>query len=185
MLEQPYGNPGSLGEPLGIWSGAADVAGDATGGFVSISFEPRNPVLTPTLDDARRQYVYFADGVSIVVPSSLDVGFMSASYETHWARANVAITLGSRWIMSAQSINIGNTRTSLQPLHAPEISRFPMYWDPQDLDGVENRMVTLRIQTNDILALYQGKAWGRYYDRQILANRAFSRLVSPAAISQF
>ena len=43
LLEQPYGNPGSLGEPLGLWSGDANVLGDATGGDIAAYLECRSP----------------------------------------------------------------------------------------------------------------------------------------------
>jgi len=185
VLEQPYGNPGSIGEPLGIWSGAVDVAGDAGGGFVVIQFQPRNPTTTPTLPDARREFVYFCDGATMLVLGSITPDDMRVEYQTHWARANVVLATPSQHILNSNPLNIASQFAPNQPIYDSYISRFPMFWDAQELGLANNDLVVCRFESNDLLSNFRARCWGRYYDRQILANRAFGRLISPPAISQF
>jgi len=182
--EFAYGNPGSLGEPLGLWGGQAEVTGDATGGFVLLNFVPRNPVDTPTLVDARRQYVYFVDGLQITTNTT--PGNVEARIRMHMARSNQALTPPFEHVV---------IRTSLQsetnffgpsaPLMDDYMTRTPIFWDTQELASTESDLVILNAQTNTNLTLYNFKAYGRYYDRQILSNRAFGRLIAPPAVSQF
>lgn len=185
VLEQPYGNPGSFGEPLGIYSGAADLAGDATGGTIQLAFVPRNPFTTAGLPDARREFVYFTDGVSLRILDSIGPGSIRAEYRTHWARANAAIGNNSRHIISSTPINIDGEWTSRDPLYHDYIARFPQFWSSDNLGGQDIDLVFFRIEINENGATYELRCWGRYYDKQILANRAFGRLIQPPAITQF
>ena len=184
VLNQPYGNPGSLGEPLGMFSGVAPVAGDATGGFIRVTFVPQNPTTTPTLDDQRRQYVWFVDGASIHMGAS-DPGKMSVEIFTHWARPNAALAMPALY----QTAVFGRV-TAAQfkpefPMIPQGISRLPIFWDTQELAGTNNQIVVLTLQTNVNNDEGEFSCYGRYYDRQILSNRGFGRLVSPPAVSQF
>jgi len=186
ILEQPYGNPGSLGEPLGLWYGEANVQGDGTGGFVAVQFVPRNAQTTPTLPDARRQYVYFCDGALATSFGTVSPGDISVQYGTHWARANASLTERFRHIFAAQVLQISTSFIPRTPIFQAYVSRLPMFWTDRELIlGSLIDLVTIRYETNDALNIYNARCYGRYYDKQILANRAFGRLVSPPAISQF
>lgn len=179
----PYGNPGSVGEPLGIWAGESNVTGDATGGAVDVDFEPQNPALTPTLADQRRQYVYFIDDAMIIVDSN--PGQLSAQVSPHWARANSAIGARFRGVISRDALTTDGNLFAPIGLLVPDSSRTPIFWDTQELAGANNQIVRLTAENNVLAADYEFRAWGRYYDRQVLSNRAFGRLISPVAVSQF
>ena len=184
VLNQPYGNPGSLGEPLGMWSGVAPVGGDATGGFTRVTFVPQNPTTTPLLEDQRRQYVWFVDGASHHEGPG-DPIFVSVEVFTHWARPNAALAMPALYqkvIDESATISQFRPRENLIP---PPVQRLPLFWDTQELAGTNNQLVVLAVNTNVNNNEAEYSVYGRYYDRQILANRGFSRLVSPPAISQF
>jgi len=184
VLQIAYGNPGSLGEPLGLWSGRATVTGDATGGGIQVRFEPQNPTLTPTLDDQRLQYVWFLDAAGVI--ADVSSGNHSIRLQTHWARPNSALT------NPLDLISIHDSRTDGQnfgPLRDPMVptawQRIPIFWDAQELASGNQALTTLVTQNNIDAGNYTFSAYGRYYDRQILGNRSFGRLISPVAISQF
>jgi len=183
VLNQPYGNPGSLGEPLGLWTGRATVTGDASGGDIQLRFVPQNPTDTPTLPDQRRQFVWFIDAAGILAAGVS--GNMSARIQTHWARPNAALPNPLDMAKSNGPLFDGLLTVPSEPLIPAAWQRIPIFWDTQGLVADNNVLVHLQVQTNTDLASYTFSAYGRYYDRQILANRAFSRLVSPSAVSQF
>lgn len=186
VLEQPYGNPGSLGEPLGIWYGAADVTGDATGGFVACAFEPQNPTTTPTLPDQRRTRVYFCDGVQIKPKGAADPGNMAIMVKSHWARANSALNEGMELTVLRNAQSDGNNWFPSGVLRVPNMERMPIFWDTEDMSLSSNEhLVDLRIENNNNLQQTAFRAYGRFYDKAILANRAFGRLIQPASITQF
>jgi len=184
LLNQPYGNPGSLGEPLGIFSGAAAIGGDATGGFTRVTFVPQNPTETPTLPDHRRQYVWFLDGVTVhdgpTTPSS-----MVFEVFTHWARANVALAVPAVYQIVKVSGGAAGQFFPNGEVLTPAISRLPIFWDTQELAGTNNQIVRITLQNNINNNESEFSCYGRYYDRQLLANRGFGRSVQPPAISQF
>jgi len=178
----PYGNPGSLGEPLGLFTGAAAVTGDATGGFVRVRFAPQNPTDTPLLADQRRQYVYFLDGYRIT--GSVD-GVHSVSITCHWARSNSALATPFTHKIARASVDDGINLFYGPDLMSDRMTRTPIFWDTQELAGAGNGIVDLAAETNTNAANYRFECYGRYYDRQILSNRSFGRLISPSAVSQF
>jgi len=178
IRETAYGNPGSVGEPLGLFSGQADQTGDASGGFVQLSFVPQNPTDTPTLDDHREEYVYFIEGA--VMLANTDPGVLMAEVRMHMARANQALTPPYRHPIARNALQ-GETN-----IFAPDgdmlpqgIRRWPIFWDTQELAGTDNIIVFLAALTNTLATIYRSRVWGRYYSRQILSNRAFGRLVAP------
>jgi len=175
--EFAYGNPESVGEPLGLWGGQALQTGDASGGFVQLSFVPANPTDTPTLDDRRRQYVYFIDGATMF--ASTDPGVLMAETQMHFARANAAITPPVRLPIARNALQGSANQFSADGELLPRgVQRWPIFWDTQELAGTSNIIVVLVALTNTLATLYRSFAWGRYYDRQILSNRAFGRLVA-------
>lgn len=179
-----YGNPGSLGEPLGLWNAQADVTGDGSGGHISVRFQPQNPTLTPALPDQRLEFVYFVDGATIFV--NTDPGNVSCRVRTHMARSNAAIAVPFEQIIARDTIQVEtNVFAPAGELVPVAWKRTPVFWDTQELTAGEDDIVLLSAQTNTNLSIYRARAYGRYYDRQILSNRAFSRLVSPEAVSQF
>jgi len=181
---QPYGNPGSLGEPLGIFAGDAVATGDATGGTVQINFNPQNPTDTPTLDDHRLQYVWFIDQVSTSVDAA--AGSLGLLVFGHYARPNQALatpmTIRSN---VAQGAAPAGVRAPERGWRIPGIDRFPIFWDTQELAAGNNVIVNMIYATNVDLASYRFQVMGRYYDKQVLTNRAFGRLIGPPGISQF
>lgn len=179
----PYGNPGSLGEPLGLWVGEADVTGDASGGFIEVAFEPQNPTETPLLPDQRRQYVYFVDGVSMQANS--DPGNFWVSIDMHMARSNIALAERFRYRVAVDTLAAGGSFVPSRPMLDSHVPRIPIFWDPQELAAGSDIIVNLRAEVNTLATIYNMRAYGRYYDRQVLSNRAFGRLISPVAISQF
>jgi len=182
--EFAYGNPGSFGEPLGIWNGQALQTGDASGGQVLAVFKPQNPTDTPTLTDRRREYIYFLDGAGL--SANTDPTAMQVEVDLHFARANVAITPPFRQATASLSVRAQtNAFVPSRDLISDAMRRWPIFWDSQELAGTQNSLANLGFLTNTLNTLYRTHVWGRYYDRQILSNRAFSRLISPAAISQF
>ncbi len=184
VLQVPYGNPGSLGEPLGLWTGRATVVGDASGGDVQLRFVPQNPTTTPTLDDQRLQYVWFIDAAGIVTTAGA-VGNLSARIQTHWARPNSALPNPLDMARVNGPLFDGLTTVPTEPLIPAAWQRIPIFWDTQELLSGNNVLVHLQAQTNTLNANYTFSAYGRYYDRQILSNRGFGRLISPPAVSQF
>ena len=184
VLLQPYGNPGSFGEPLGIFSGVASVAGDATGGHSSVTFVPQNPTTTPTLEDQRRAYVFFLDGATIHDGPATPVS-MSAEVFTHWARPNVAIAIPAQYNrIAGVTIAAGQFKPTF-PLIELQVSRLPIFWDSQELAGTANQIVRLILGNNINSNEAEFSCYGRYYDKQVLSNRAFGRLIAPEAVSQF
>lgn len=179
----PYGNPGSLGEPLGLWVGTATVVGDASGGFVSVTFEPQNPTTTPTLADQRREYVYFIDGVRIT--SSVTGNFTIIIF-MHMARSNSALVTPFTHTRTLPDLadGVGTFRPN-GSLMEERMTRTPIFWDTQELATGGNGLVQLIAENNVLVANYRFEAYGRYYQRGVLSNRAFGRLVSPPAMSQF
>jgi len=184
VLNQPYGNPGSLGEPLGIWSGVAIVGGDATGGGVTVTFEPQNPTTTPTLDDHRRQYVWFLDSCTHHEGPG-DPGIGLVEIRPHWARPNFAIANPPVYSVSYDMLSVQSQRHPVAVRLEPAISRLPIFWDTQELAGTSNALLTMRVSTNVNNNEAEYSCYGRYYDRQILSNRGFGRLIAPPAVSQF
>jgi len=151
-----------VGEPLGLWLGHASQTGDASGGNVEVSFRPQNPADTPTLDDQRRQYVYFVDGIQMSANGA--PGNVFARIIMHMARSNVTFTPPFSHIRASPTIDDG---LALELATGNAI------------------IVQLGYENNVLARVYRSAAYGRYYDRQLLGNRAFGRLVMPAAISQF
>jgi len=184
ILNQPYGNPGSLGEPLGIWSGRATVVGDPSGGDIELRFVPQNPATTPLLDDQRLQFVWFVDGANITASGS-GIGNLGCKVSFHWARANVAVSPPAEVQQIRASAADGLHGTSLGTLLPRDVSRIPVFWDTQELAVGGPSIVHLQVENNINLLTYNFSAFGRYYDKQILSNRAFGRLIQPAAVSQF
>jgi len=185
VLNQPYGNPGSLGEPLGHFSGLAPLAGDATGGFTRVTFVPQNPTDTPTLADHRRQYVWFVDGIGIH-DGAASPGFFTVEVETHWASPVGAAFAEPNFSATLAAADGGAGQFHPRGILLPDnISRFPIFWDAQALGGVDNTIVRLTLETNVDNNEGIAQVHGRYYDRQILANRALGRLTAPPAVSQF
>lgn len=179
----PYGNPRSVGEPLGLYAGTSEVVGDASGGFVSIKFEPLNPTTNPTDDDQRRQYLFFVDGVSM---QSNTTGNFTCRLLMHMALANIA--LGPPFTHKRTRAPLADgTGLFLPdgPLIDERMTRTPIFWDTQQLAGIVNQIVQLTAENNVLAASYRFEVYGRYYRREVLSNRAFGRLVSPVAISQF
>ena len=186
VLEQPYGNPGSLGEPLGIFMGEVNIAGDGSGGFVEVRWVPQNILDTPPLPDKRLEHVYFVDGGAMQTLGAVSSGVFVVSYETHWARANVAIVNRFAHRFAARPQLENAITTPLDPIYADYVSRFPIFWERSELGlGSLTEMSTMRWEANTIAQTFTARIYGRFYDRQVLANRAFGRLISPPAISQF
>jgi len=183
VLQVPYGNPGSVGEPLGLWTGKATVVGDASGGFVAIAFVPQNPADTPTLDDQRRQFVWFIDGAGVT--ADVQPGNLSSLMEAHWDRSNAALTPPFSQGVTGDSLDDGLGFQASIPLVPIEWTRVPIFWAPAELGSTARNLIVLRAQTNTLNTNYTFTAYGRYYDKSILSNRAFGRLVSPVAMSQF
>lgn len=182
-----YGNPASLGEPLGLWTGQALVTGDATGGSVTLIFFPPNPVDSPTLDDERRAYCYFIDNVSIRV-SPADPGNVSCQVFSHFARANVALVAPFQTAITRPVQGDGLDFIPIGPLLEPQTIRQPLFWDTQELaDATQfgQNLLALRAQNNVLANTYAFRAYGRYYDRQVVANRSFGRLIAPPPVAPF
>lgn len=183
VLQVPYGNPGSLGEPLGIWTGKATVVGDASGGDIETRFVPQNPSTTPTLDDQREQYVWFVDGAGVLADAT--PGNVGVRINPHWARSNAALTPPVDYAIVVATLTDGLVFAAAVPLIRPEWQRIPIFWAPRELAAGNSVLVHLQAQTNTLAVNYTFSVHGRYYDKQILGNRGFGRLISPAAVSQF
>ena len=184
VLNAPYGNPGSFGEPLGHFSGMAPIGGDASAGFTRVTFVPQNPTTTPTLPDHRRQYVWFLDGAT-VHDGSTSPNDIGVEVFTHWARANQAVAVPAVFQQTVPSRLVAGQFFPAGILLPTAISRLPIFWGPQELAGTSNAIVRITLETNVNNNESEFSCYGRYYDRQILSNRGFGRLVAPPAISQF
>jgi len=183
VLQAPYGNPGSLGEPLGIWTGKSTVVGDASGGHVQVRFVPQNPTTTPTLDDQREQYVWFVTAAGIIGGSQ--PGNLLSRIQPHWARSNAALSPPVDYGIVVDSLEAGTGFFPGIPLIPLEWQRIPIFWAPRELAAGNNVLVDLVAETNTLAANYTFSAHGQYYDKQILGNRGFGRLIAHPAISQF
>jgi len=180
----PYGNPGSVGEPLGIFHGQATLVGDASGGFVQLSWIPQNPFDTPTLADQRRQYVYFVDGQRMT--ANADSGSFALQVFAHWARSNIALAVHEYRAAAAEiAVAVGLFEPS-QDLVSEAVSRMPIFWDTQEFGLAGSQFIAQQeIQNNVDLTNYVFSIYGRYYDRQIISNRAFGRLIAQSPTTQF
>lgn len=167
-----------------MWSGVAPIGGDASGGFTRVTFVPQNPTDTPTLPDHRRQFVWFVDGAS-VHDGPTDPFTMSVEVFTHWARPNAALAMPALYQVGVDSFASASQFKPSRPLIPEGISRLPIFWDTQELAGTNNQIVVITLNTNVNNNESEFSAYGRYYDRQLLANRGFGRQVQPPAISQF
>ena len=168
---------------MGLFLGQGVQTGDGTGGNVEVAFRPQNPTDTPTLADQRLQYIYFVDGVQM--SANQDPGNAFARIVLHMARANVAIAPPFQHLQAFDMIDDGLAFSPTRPPIADHWTRTPVFWDPQELLSGNNNIVQLGYENNVNLAAYTSAVFGRYYGRQVLGNRAFGRLISPAAISQF
>ena len=184
VLQVPYGNPGSLGEPLGIFTGRASVTGDASSGHVEISFVPQNPTTTPTLDDQREEYVWFLDAAGIIVGVT-GGGNCNARLQTHFARSNTLLPNPLDMVVVRDLLESAGIFAPTDDLIPESWKRVPIFWDTQELAVPTITLLQLGVENNVDLANYTFSVYGRYYDRQILSNRGFGRLISPVAISQF
>jgi len=160
------------------------VGGDATGGFTRVTFVPQNPTTTPTLDDQRRQYVWFLDGATVHDGSGAPSDIVVEVF-THWARANAALAVPAVYQINSSSQSAAGNFFPRILLLPDVISRLPIFWDTQELAGTNNQIVRITLEANIDNNESEFSCYGRYYDRQILANRGFGRLISPPAISQF
>jgi len=167
-----------------VFSGVAPVGGDATGGFTRVTFVPQNPATTPTLPDQRRQYVWFLDGATVHGGPG-DFGQIRFQVFTHWARPNAALAMPPLIDVIQARGDIGFQKAPARPPLPTAVSRLPIFWDTQELAASNNQIISITVQSNVNNDELEFSCYGRYYDRQILANRSFSRLISPAAISQF
>lgn len=181
---QPYGNPGSLGEPLGLVVGRAALTGDGSAGVVQLVWRVTNIIDNPTLPDFRRRYVLFIDALRMTADG--DPGNWSVQLATHMARANAALTPPFDWFHSGVALTDGITFSPSTPILDPRISRFPIFWDTEEFQaGASLTLAVQQFGTNTNLQVYTFGIFGRYYDRAILGNRGFGRLVAPEAVSQF
>lgn len=183
IQEFAYGNPASLGEPLGLWAGDADVTGNASGGTVVVAWVPENPVDVAGGEDHRRRYVYFVDG--IMAECSADMGNVQAVVEMHMARANVALPTRFQHRITRATLATGAAFVPDGELIDPFTHRMPIFWDTQELESGTRILVDLIIETNVLAATYRLRCYGRYYDRQLLFNRSFGRLVAPPPLAPF
>lgn len=148
---------------------------------MNISFTPQ---VGPALPDERLQYVYFIDGA--VVQGSTNPGNLTCRVRTHAARANTALDDRFFHSVSATSLDIGQGSFGpSRPLIAEYMTRTPIFWDTQELAIGGTTIVDLFAQVNTLATLYLFRAYGRYYDRQVLSNRSFGRLVSPPPVAPF
>lgn len=182
VRETSYGNPSSVGEPLGLWNGEVEITGDASGGFVTVQFQPNTPTNSPTIPDKRRQYLYFTDGV--IGRANTDPGIISARCRMHNARGNTAITPPYETMIARASVR---AETNLFAPNGSLLDRFqdrmPQFWDTQELADNNDDLVIVTWFTNTLNTLYNAKVSGRYYDRQVVSNRSFGRLIAPAPIA--
>lgn len=180
----PLGNPGSLGEPLGQVVGEAEVTGDASGGAVTVTFNPQNPTDTPTLDDQRREHVYFIDALDVVATSN--PGNASIQAFSHGDRSNTALLSRHRYTTVVDFLDNGSGLfLPDRPIWPIERQRAPFFWQPQELAVGANQWVEFKFGVNTLNTTYLCRLIGRFYDRQILGNRGFGRLISPPSVSQF
>ena len=180
----PYGNPGAPGEPLGLLGGTVVVTGDASGGTVQVGWVVQNPTTNPTLPDQRLQYIFFVDDMRTTAdgnPNDIDI-----SVFTHFDRPNVA--LGPPFTHRETSgTNLGafGLFTNTSPWLDGRTSRMPIFWSPRELADNIGNIAEVNFETNTNLASYRAEILGRYYDRQLLSQRGFGRLIAPTALSQF
>lgn len=185
VLLTPEGNPGSVGEPLGHLVGTVVVVGDASGGFLQVGWVVQNPTNNPTLPDQRLGNLFFIDDVRTTVnqnPGNADLNIF-----THGDRPNVALgppfthrevndfIVGANGVFSNAGPWLPNGATS----------RLPIFWNPRELADNIGNIAEVNFQTNVDLASYRVEIFGRYYDKSVLSNRAYGRLISPVALSQF
>jgi hypothetical protein len=151
---------------------------------VTIQVVPQNPTDTPTLEDQRRQYVYFVDGMNL--STNADVGNMVGDIFTHTARSNVLLTPPFEEMIVRRGLDRGGAIFAPEgPLMSDGAHRYPIFWDTQELAGVQNQICVIGAQNNVLAVQYRMRAFGRYYDRQVLSNRSFGRLISPPPIVPF
>jgi len=178
----PYGNPASFGEPRGLWTGEADVAGDATGGFIRVAFVPQSPITTTVIADQRRQYVYFVDGATIEGGPAF-IATYTVAVIAHWARANFALDRRFFWTKTVETLEVAGQRVAREFLIEAQMQRTPIFWDTQELAIGTAELVVLTVDGNVNNNEHRFRAYGRYYDRQLLSNRSFGRLVAPPPVA--
>lgn len=180
----PYGNPGSVGEPLGILAGTVIVTGDASGGFVQVVWVVQNPTTNPTLADQRRQYVFFIDDFRTTV--NADPGNVEVNVFAHFDRPNVALGPPFTHIeVSDMIVGANGVFHNSLPWLDGRTSRLPIFWAPRELADNIGNIAEVNFQNNVDTKTYRVEVLGRYYDHGILSQRGFGRLIAPPALTQF
>lgn len=167
VIEIAVGAPLSLADPLGIWSGEANVTGDLTGGIIEHGF---------MADDGNQlKYVYLTDWLSLLTDTTVDPGEAFARIVHHHELANITLdnnrftTVPTR---QSRTNRIAEMHTLTEWLHAA-----PVYWRRETANVDAQRMiVALGFLTNNNGQISQPRAGGRFWDARILSSPAFWRV---------
>ena len=171
----PVGHPLKLADPMGVWTGEANVTGDASGGVIGHSF------VVPT--DAERRFVFTIDWVTMVTDTAVDPGNALIVVHQHHELANVTLDDERRAIVD--TLLTAANFTAQFHLLTDWLSRHPIWWR-RDFGGTqaERRLLQLVFGTNNNTQIIQPRAGGRFFDARILASPDFARLLPGGVTSR-
>lgn len=156
---------------MGIFVGRANVTGDASGGFVELSF-----ARPPT---AVARHVYFVEGVMFF--HNTDPGNLSLVLHPHWPLPNIALDSGAFSVV-VDTLSDGSSFHAASPLATDMIRRTPLFnQNIGDVSATALQFAVVQYQTNTNTQVAQIAIWGRYYDRAILDSRDFGSLLEERA----
>lgn len=167
VAEIPAGIPARLADPVGIWTGQADVTGDATGTFVALAWDVD---ATST-----RRFVYVIDTMSVTATTASDVGNCRVTVRNRMALANVNLD-ATREAVVDFAVADGDRQVADFHLLKDFMRSFPIFWQ-RDFGGVQ--IVRTVIQNNIDTVVYTFRIGGRFWDARILGSRDFQALWRP------
>jgi len=157
------GVPARMADPLGVWSGEAQVTGDAGGGTLGHRFT------VPSGGEQR--FVFVIDHVMTSKDSATAGGDILIRVQHHHELANQTLD-NSR-------LTVGPTRVvATHVFQASDVDRwlktYPVWWR-RDFGGTvaERELVRITWGTNVDGDVHEIRASGRFYDARILASRDF------------
>jgi len=155
-----------LADPVAIFSGEADVTGDASGGNLAHTF-----TITSGLE---RKYVYLIDWASFHTNLTTGGALDMVVYHHH-ELAN--ITLNQRRVASFETIAIALGFGHEEAGKIGFLNAFPIWWR-REFGGtdIERALLTQRVEANVDLSVNAFRIGGRVFDARILASPDFWHL---------
>jgi len=164
----PVSGGASLIDPVAIWSGEANVTGDASGDPLEHSFQ--------IPDGDQRKFVLVIDSISGITSTAVDPGNWRVEVQHRHELANIALD-NSRFISGLTRSTSGNQVIESTSNLTAWLRSYPIWWRRlfANVDA-ERAFLTVGFTTNNNTQVYQIRAMGRAFDARILASPVFWEL---------